>query len=202
MKWDEFLSTVRKWPVIETSLLIKKNPSLRVQINRWVKANKLIKLKRGFYLLAKQYRQLDLFEPYLANVLKSPSYLSLEKALEYYNLIPEGVAVFTSVTTMRQGRFLSKVGVFDYRHIKSDLFWGYKSVKLNKQIGFIAEPEKALLDFFYLKAPKFYKDFIYELRLQDLDKLNVKRFLDYAHKFKKPKIVKVAKLIANKIKDY
>ncbi|MCF7870290.1 MAG: hypothetical protein K9L69_01895 [Candidatus Omnitrophica bacterium] len=201
MKWDNFLSQVRKWPVIETSLLIKKNPSLRVQINRWVKANKLIKLKRGFYVLSKQYRQTKLFEPYLANVLKSPSYLSLEKALEYYNLIPEGVAVFTSVTTMRQGRFLSKVGVFDYRHIKSALFWGYKSVKLNKQVGFIAEPEKALLDFFYLKAPKLSKDFIYELRLQDLEKLNVQRLLNYADKFKKPKIIKFAKLVANNIKD-
>lgn len=200
MKWDEFLSKVRKWPVIETNLLIKKDPSLRVQINRWLRSNKLIKLKRGFYVLGKQYRQLELFEPYLANVLKSPSYLSLEKALEYYNLIPEGVAVFTSVTSMRQGRFLSEIGIFDYRHIKPDLFWGYKSVKLNKQIGFIAEPEKALLDFFYLKAPKFSKDFIYELRLQDLEKLNVRRFLDYADKFKKTKIVKFAKLITNNIK--
>lgn len=201
MKWDEFLSKVRKWPVIETSLLIKKDPSLRVQINRWLKANKLIKLKRGFYVLGKQYRQIDLFEPYLANVLKSPSYLSLEKALEYYNLIPEGVAVFTSVTSMRQGRFISEIGVFDYRHIKSSLFWGYKSVKLNKQIGFIAEPEKSLLDFFYLKGPSFSKVFVEELRLQNLEKINPRRLLDYADKFGVKKVAKFAKLVADKVKN-
>jgi predicted transcriptional regulator of viral defense system len=200
MRWSEFLTKVRKWPVIETNLLIKDDPDLRVQISRWVKSNKLIQVKRGVYVLAKQYRQVNFFWPYLATILKSPSYVSLEKALEYHDLIPEGATVLTSVTSMRPGRFLSEIGVFDYRHIKPSLFWGYKSVKLNKQVGFIAEPEKALLDFFYLKAPLFSEAFVDELRLQNLENINPGRLLSYADKFRKQKIARFTKLVIDKIK--
>ena len=77
--------------------------------------------------------------------------------------------VYTSVTTMREGTFTSKAGKFDYRHIKEALFWGYNSVTLNKQTAFIASPEKALLDFFYLNRIKISLEYLEELRLQNLD---------------------------------
>lgn len=198
MKFEEFVKKSGKMPVIDVENLLSgvSDPlPLKVQISRWVKAGKLIQLKRGFYLLAEAYRKSDICEPYIASILKVPSYISLEKALEYHDLIPEAVTVYTSVTTKRQGRFVSKIGIFDYRHIKRPLFWGYKSVVVNKQTAFIAFPEKALLDLCYLNGMRISQDYLEGLRLQNMEKINVDRLFQFAKKFKKPGMLKVAKEI-------
>jgi predicted transcriptional regulator of viral defense system len=118
MKWEDLIQIAGKLPVVETKILLTgfSHPSsLQVHIGRWEKSGKLIKVKRGVYLLASPYRRIELWEPYLASLLKRPSYLSLEKALEFHGCIPEGVPVYTSVTTKRQATFSSPAGLFsDY----------------------------------------------------------------------------------------
>lgn len=201
MEWERFLKITGKFPVIDTENLFAgiSNPdSIEVQISRWKNAGKIIQLKRGMYLLAEPYRKIEVYEPYIAAILKRPSYISLEKALEHHNLIPEAVTIYTSVTTKRQGRFVSKAGMFDYRHIKESLFWGYKSLTVNKQTAFIASPEKTLLDFFYVKRLKISLDYLQELRLQNVEKINIEKLFECARRFKKPKMLQVAEVI----KDY
>lgn len=175
---------------------------LKVQISRWEKAGKLIQLKRGIYLLSETYRKEEVFGLYIASLLKNPSYVSLEKALEYHNLIPEAVKVYTCVTPKRPGQFVSKAGVFDYRHIKKELFWGYNSVTVNKQTAFVASAEKALLDFFYLKEVKISLDYLEEMRLQNVNAVSLDKLLEYGKRFKKPGILRAAKIIEKYISWY
>jgi predicted transcriptional regulator of viral defense system len=203
MNWENFLKKVRTLPIIDTKGFypgIDDPASIEVQITRWMKDGKIIQLKRGLYLLSEAYRKIEVFEPYLAYMLKNPSYISLEKAFEYYNLIPESVSVYTSVTTQRPGRFKSEIGIFDYRHIQESLFWGYKSVKVNNQTGFMASPEKAFLDFFYLRKGALSINFISEMRLQNLDKIDMKVLLNYAQRINKPRLIKFAELLKEYIK--
>lgn len=198
MKWDDFVKRVGDLPVIMTEHLFigSKSPStIAVQINRWLDAGKLIQLKRGVYVLAKEYIRVDFCEPYVASILKKPSYISLEKALEYHNLIPEAVPVYTSVTTKRPARFATKLGVFTYRHIRKTRFWGYDSMTIGKQTAFMATPEKALLDFLYFQTAEITVDYLNGLRLQNLDILNEDKLCEYAHRFKKKKIIKASELI-------
>ena len=201
MEWESFLKITRTLPLIDTENLMvgSSDPaSLQVQISRWHKAGKIIQLKKGIYLLAEPYRKVEVYEPYIAAVLKRPSYISLEKALEYHNLIPEAVSVYTSVTTKRGSRFESEAGIFDYRHIQESLFWGYASHTVNQQTSFIAVPEKALLDFFYLKKIKISLDYLREMRLQNLASINIKTLETHARRFAKPEMMKVAA----EIKEY
>lgn len=205
MKFEEFIKITEGLPVINTEILLAgvTDPRpVKVQITRWTKKGKLIQLKRGFYLLAEPFRKIAIYEPYIASILKQPSYISLEKALEYYGLIPEAVSVFTSVTTSRQGRFVSNVGTFDYRHIKKSLFWGYESVTINKQTAFIASAEKALLDFFYLKGMSISLGYLEELRLQNVEKIDIDKLFECAKKFKKPGILYVAEVLKKYIDSY
>lgn len=205
MKWPNFLDKVRDLPVIETEVLLAgvsdPNP-LKVQICRWEKAGKLIQLKRSIYVLSETYRKQEAFGLYIASLLKKPSYVSLEKAFEYHNLIPEAVKVYTCVTPKCPGRFVSKAGVFDYRHIKGELFWGYNSVTVNKQTAFVASPEKALLDFFYLKEAGISLGYLEEMRLQNVDAVSIDKLLEYAKRFKKPGILHAAKIIKKYILRY
>lgn len=205
MKLEEFLEKVGKLPVIQTELLLAGIPdqrSLKVQISRWQKAGNLIQLRRGIYVLAEPYRRVEVYEFYLASILENPSYVSLEKALEYHGLIPDAVSVYTSVTTKRPGRFVTDMGVFDYRHIKSSLFWGYDSVTVNRQTAFIASPEKALLDLCYFNGVNISEAYLRGLRLQNVKKVSVERLFAYAKKFKKPGILMTAKTIAGYIDSY
>ncbi len=204
MKLEEFVKKVGNLPVIDTEILLAgvSNPGpFKVQISRWEKAGKLIQLKRGIYLLFETYRKVEANGFYIASLLKQPSYVSLEKALEYHDLIPEAVHVYTSVTPKRPGEFISKAGNFDYRHIKSSLFWGYHSVIFNNQTAFIASPEKALLDFFYLKDVKISLDYLEEMRLQNIEVIDLDKLLEYAKKFKKPSMLHIAAIIKQYITE-
>jgi len=204
MKLEEFIKLVGEFPVIDTEILLAgvSNPRpFKVQISRWQRAGKLIQLKRGVYLLGAAYRKVKPYEPYIAFILKKPSYISLEKALEYYGLIPEAVKVYTSVTTKRQGRFTSKFGIFNYKHIQNSLFWGYNSITMNGQTGFIASPEKALLDLIYLRGVKISPAYLKELRLQNVEKINLDELLACARRFKKPGMLQAAKKISEFIQS-
>lgn len=205
MKFEEFLTRVEKLPVIETEALSvgTESPSkLRVQLARWVSSGKLVQLRRGAYLLSKKYRKIEFFEPYIASILKKPSYLSLEKALEFHGLIPEAVPVYTSVTTKRAISFSSESGRFSYQHIQKSLFWGYASITMNKQTAFIATAEKALLDLIYLKVKNISPEYIEELRLQNIKKIKMKRLREFAAKFNKPKMLRAAKIICDYIQAH
>lgn len=198
MKWEKFIKLVGNLAVIDTELLlagVSDSLPVKVQISRWHKAGKLIQVKKGIYLLGEPYRKVDVYGPHLASVLKKPSYLSMEKAFEYHGLIPEAVPVYTSVTTKRPGKFVSEAGTFDYKHVKNSLFWGYDSVTVNKQTAFIASPEKALLDFSYLKAGKVSFEYLEELRLQSFERINLDKLLQYGKRFDKSNILHNAEMI-------
>jgi len=205
MRWEEFLKKVVNLPVVETEFLlagVTDQRPLKVQISRWHKSGNLVQLKRGFYLLAEPYRRREVYDFYLASVLVKPSYISFEKALEYYGLIPEAVAAYTSVTTKRPCRFTRDKWIFDYRHIKNDFFWGYNSVTLNKQTAFIACPEKALLDLCYFKGREISAKYLRGLRLQNVGKIDSGRLFEFAEKFNRPGIIKAARLIREYIDSY
>jgi predicted transcriptional regulator of viral defense system len=198
MNWTEFLNIASKLPLIDTENLFAgiANPAgIEVQISRWKKAGKIIQLKRGIYLLAEPYRKIEPYEFYIAGVLSRPSYVSLEKALEYHNMIPEAVTTYTSITAKRETRFVSEAGIFEYRHINKSLFWGYNSVTVNGQTAFIASCEKAVLDYFYIKKPDISLDYIEGLRLQNVNNINVKKLFEYARRFNRQKILYAAQLV-------
>ena len=183
MRWDGFYKKVQGLPLIETKVLrlLFDNKNIELQLNRWVKQRKIIQLKRGYYILEENYRKLDVFEPYIASVLKSPSYISLEKALEMHHLIPDVVFTVTSVTTkQRPAEFISKIGRFKYSSIKKEYVWGYHTIKLENQKGYLADPEKALIDLFYFEQKKISTEYIQSLRLQNIELLNFDKLKKYA----------------------
>ncbi|HBR15698.1 MAG TPA: hypothetical protein DD723_09225 [Candidatus Omnitrophica bacterium] len=205
MEFIDFLSKAQGLPVIDTRVLsagLMDSSVIKVQISRWEKSGKLIQLKRGIYLLAEPYRKIKSSGFYIAGVLKNPSYISLEKALEYHGLIPESVAVYTSVTTKRPTRFQTPAGIYDYRHVKPDLFWGYTSFVLNGQTAFMATPEKALLDFFYLRPGVVSLEYLDELRLQHVENINQKKLAEYALRFQKPGLVRTTDVVQRYINNH
>jgi predicted transcriptional regulator of viral defense system len=197
MKWVDFLHLLHGMTLFEASaLLAGSDPpgEVRRQLSRWVASGRLIQLRRGLYALAPPYAGAAPNGFALASRIRLPSYVSLQSALSYHGIIPESVPVVTSVTTNRPGQFETPLGGFLYRHLKRDLFWGYREVDVDAgQKAFVAIPEKALLDHFYLTPGIIDSSFVRELRL-DPEHLDFGRLRTFATRAAKPRLVRAASL--------
>lgn len=197
MKWQELLSLLQGTTLFEASALLAGPDSpgeVRRQISRWVASGRLIRLRRGLYALAAPYAISPPDPLAVASRLRVPSYVSLQTALSYGGVIPESVPVVTSVTTNRPGRLETPMGVFLYRHLKRSLFWGYREVDAGEgQKAFVAVPEKALLDLFYLTPGAIGPSFVHELRLAS-GHLDLERLRAFAIRAAKPKLTRAAAL--------
>ena len=89
----------------------------------------------------------------VANKIYEPSYVSLESALAYYEVIPETVLGVTSVSSRKTKQYESTWGVFSYRSVKPQYMIGYQVIENSPGNKFkIASLEKALLDYLYLNS--------------------------------------------------
>jgi predicted transcriptional regulator of viral defense system len=191
MKFVDLLNKVANLPFFTTRFLdAGANPvQIRLQLSRWVRDGRLIKLRKGLYTLSEPYRKIGP-EPFcIANGLKFASYVSLQSALAWYAVIPEYVPVVTSVTTGRPQLIETPMGRFDFRHINKGFFWGYRQVELTSgQTAFVATPEKALLDLVYLTPSGENQEFIEELRIQNIEQINQAALREFAEKARRPKL--------------
>lgn len=193
MKFVELLSLVGNQPLFETGLLLAGdvNPAdVRRQLSRWVRAGRIRQLRRGLYTLAPPYQNV-LPHPFLiANALVSGSYVSKQSALAFYGLIPEYAPRTLSVTTLRPAQW---DGGFHFQHLAPHLFFGYDLVDLSEgQSAFVATPEKALLDLAHLTSNSDSPNYLHQLRLQNLERLNMDRLEEFAVRAGKPKWQRVA----------
>lgn len=108
----------------------------------------LTRLKRGLYILKTDSPS----EEEIANALYKPSYISFEYALAHYNIIPEMTYHITSATTKPTRLFTTDHTSFSYYTIKQEAYTGYILSQINERRFYIAEPEKALVDYLYLAA--------------------------------------------------
>lgn len=200
MEFTHLIEIVGDEPVFETGLLLagEVDPNdVRRQLSRWVKAGRLYQLRRGLYALAPPFQKVKPHPFLVANCMVRGSYVSLQSALAYHGLIPEVVPVTTSVTTARPGRWETPLGAYEFRHIKPELFFGYCQVEVSPgQRAFVATPEKALLDLAYLHPGGDSPAYLQELRLQNLEHLDLDELQRMAERTGKPKLRRVATYLA------
>jgi hypothetical protein len=198
VKFADLLAVADGRPLVETAALRRFVPDVRalsVQLDRWVKQGQLLALRRGFYLLPDLFRRSGLPLEYLANCLHRPSYVSLERALQHHDLIPEAVPVVTSVTTARPLTLETPVGIFTYRQVKPAWLTGYTEVSLGSGSALLASPEKALLDLVYLSPGPFPPERLEALRLQNLERLDPARLRALAALDPRPRLRRIADAI-------
>lgn len=157
-------------------------------ISRLVKSGELIRIKNGFFVIAEKIKENPVPYEQIANLLYGPSYVSLEWALSYYKMIPEGVYVMTSVCVDRSKSFKTPIGTFDYNYLNHSRYSIGIDQKENVNGRFlIARPEKSLADLVHFKSRKMNKndlliDLIESRRIEEgvLKKLDKKLMIEIA----------------------
>lgn len=151
MNFIQFQNRLSSFKVFSTKDIEMLMPGFnKMNLVNWQKKNYIIKLRNGLYRFSGlTENELELF--FIANKIYTPSYISLETALSYYGLIPEGVFSIQSVTTLKTNAFTNSYGSFRYHNIKESAFIGYQLLPGTQGAIRIASPEKAILDWFYLR---------------------------------------------------
>jgi hypothetical protein len=132
-----------------------KDNSYDQNIKNWLKAGKIIALKRGLYIFKSYWDKCpnkDEYLRYLSAVVYSPSYVSKETVLAGYGMMTEAVYGISAVTDKIPRTFNSDIGVFGYSKIKNSLFCGFDERFFGQAKYFVASKSKALFDYLY-----FYK---------------------------------------------
>ena len=165
MRFIDFKEKLKMFPVFSLNEIRKIDSNFqRRRLNEWQQKGYIKKVIRRYYIFSDLELKEDvLFE--IANQIYKPSYISLEIALAYYSFIPENVYLITSVSSRKTYQFVTSIGTFTYRKIKSCLFFGYNLIEYDNRVFKIASPEKAILDYLYLNPQIKSEDDFESLRI-------------------------------------
>lgn len=190
------------YPLLMEALRSYQKP--RDAISRLLVAKSILRVKKGLYVFGDYYRRSPICIESIANLMYGPSYISLEYALSYYNLIPERVEQITSMTLLRTRIFSTPLGNFQYVHLHPDkMAVGVTQIEVDRHHQIlIATPEKALADRLAahrnLMKPSDVHAFVCEgLRIEEKDiaSLHFPLAQDIASVYKSPPINALAQLI-------
>ncbi len=119
----------------------------RDKVTALLRRGDIIRVKKGLYIFGDELRRRPFSRQLLANLVRGPSFVSLDSALSFHNLIPERVEAMTSVTTRRPKVFATPVGSFIYRQSPKRCFYlGMDRIEEGDVAFLIATPERALAD--------------------------------------------------------
>lgn len=197
----EFKNYFDKWPLISLVEIQKAFPKLdKRRLSEWSKKGYIENVKRGFYRFTDQpLNQGTIY--FIANKIYTPSYISLESALAFYQIIPEAVFSVTSISTLNTTQLNSSVGNLTYNHLKENLFFGYELIERNGLTIALASCEKAILDYLYLYSNLTTIEDFEGLRWNKevLKKVDFQRFSDYLQLFNSKIVSKRFQLLLNYI---
>lgn len=145
--------------------------TIKTYISRFLAYKEIFRLKNGLYISADYFRRNKndiAYSFYLANIIRTPSYVSSWSALQYYNMSTETIYNITSITPKVTRNYMTKAGNFSYQSIKNESFAGFSLIqsKSTNLEYFIASPAKALFDLLYFRTAQ-----LRGTSLQDLKKL-------------------------------
>ena len=192
VRYGDLVVLAGKLPWFDLPLVVQTfgghRSNIRVQLSRWIHQGKVVALRRGMYTLPDTYRKAPVAPAGLSNALYRPSYLSGLWALSFHSLIPERVVWLTAVSPRVPRRFENPFGVFEYRSIKQELFFGYAAVPYGGQEILVADPAKALLDHWYLTPGEWTGERLAEMRYQNAGEVSAVTLRAYCSRFDSPRL--------------
>ena len=140
-------------PVIQTNdaaayLDISVNHANKL-LFRISKTNQIIHIKHGAWAFP------DIDALTLPGFLTAPfpSYISLQTALYFHNMISQIPSIIYTISLARTKIYKTPIATVSIHHVTPSFFFGYEEKGVNGLLK-IASPEKALIDIFYLSQTK------------------------------------------------
>jgi predicted transcriptional regulator of viral defense system len=133
---------------IMVALSVQKSHASKI-LDRLAQHGHVIRLKRGLWALPESVEPLGLV-PHLTAPF--PSYVSLQSALYYHDMVSQIPEVIYCVSLARTRTYETAMATISVHHIPGSFFFGYE--ERGEDHVRMALPEKALLDVLYLSQSK------------------------------------------------
>jgi len=124
----------------------------------WKQKGYLIKLTNKWYVFSNVAFNEGL-SYLISNAICQPSYISLETALCFHELIVDsapadsfGEKSIQAITKHKTVIYHNDCGIYSYRKIKPEFYFGFDTIEIDGRPIQMANPEKALIDFLYFNA--------------------------------------------------
>ena len=124
----------------------------------WKQKGYLIKLTNKWYVFSNVTFNKGL-SYLISNSICQPSYISLETALYFHQLIIANVPAdsfseksIQAITKHKTVVYHNDRGTYSYRKIKPEFYFGFDTIEIDGKPIQMAIPEKALIDFLYFNA--------------------------------------------------
>lgn len=168
----EQFSKVAVFSLSDINQIISNKAYAKSFLRRMLKDKKVIKVRRNTYTLYKDSFLVSAF------VIK-PSYISSVSALSYHGLITQIPNEVFCMTTKRSSKieFLKEINFFH-----TDYFFGFKTESYDGFKILIAEPEKAIIDSFFIVPVSIFEE--------AFDGIDRERMISMLKGIKKSSIVK------------
>lgn len=176
--------------------------NVNTYLQRYREKHLIFRIKQGIYVskekleyFEKVWKKTEYLYFLATNVINPMSYLSWPYILSLNNITTESAFTITLITTKKTNTIENDFGTFIYQNIHNNLFRWYERKEEFWLIYYRAYPEKALLDWLWLKKDIHYSlEYFRELRL-NVELFDFKRLEDFVQKFNKPKITKCFKFL-------
>ena len=141
--------------------------SAKVSASRYVKQGFLVRIKKNMYTLPDFWKNAPIEDIFMiANLVQTPSYISLTTALAYYEITTQIQQDYIESVAIRRTKEINiDRRTFRYNKIKENLYFGF----IKEKDFFIATPEKAFMDIIYLASLGRYA---FDLAAVDREKIN------------------------------
>jgi predicted transcriptional regulator of viral defense system len=148
------------------------------------KAGWLVRIKKGLYLVVTDLSALTMGNTsnlVISNALNSESYISFANALNWHGMFDQLTKTVDAITYVRARNYRFQSTEFRFFRFKKELYFGFTKERVESKVVNIAEKEKVILDYLYLRKNAAALSLI-------LEKLR-----DYKHVFDFSKMVDYAK---------
>ncbi len=145
----------------------------------------LVRIKKGSYAIAdlSSHNFVSISPLVIASVFVPQSYVSFEAGLNFYELFDQMVKTVTSICKLKSKRYYFQDLQYRFVKIREDLYFGFKEISLEGKTIKIAEIEKIVLDYLYLRNDTYSIDLVLEKLRQGKENFYFNKMVDYAERY-------------------
>ncbi len=156
------------------------------RIQALFKAGWFLRIKRGLYLIIENLTSRSINNMSLlviSQAINSDSYISLNSALNYYQMFDQYSKNIVAVNYKSSKRYKFEDHEFRFVKISKKYYFGFDQVRQDGRLINIATKEKALLDYLYLDKSFYSASLVFEKMRDHKNEIDFDKLQDYARKF-------------------
>lgn len=167
----------------EYSLFAARNRIHQLEKRGW-----FVRIKQGLYVVvsdisSRSISNVSLFR--IAQSLNNRSYVSLDYALNYYNMFDQYAKTLTSITTTRTKKYKFQNITFKFAKINKDYYFGFSKKRIEGKLVNIADLEKVIIDYFYFNKTSYVLSLMLEKLTNHKNDFDFKKMQNYALRYNK-----------------